>query len=168
MQTRHTLIATALILSSAACTTAGAAGDMAASGASADRERTARFSADELVNTGGWTLQSATAANGAAIGDMRPADVTFDMHFSDGQVNASGGCNQLRGDYKVVGKHLELNLPIVTRMSCTDEKNLADRRFSERMSRAFKVELLEPQPYRLRLTSDDGDVMVFQAEPISL
>ncbi len=63
---------------------------------------------------------------------------------------------------------LEMTLNIATRMSCSDDKNLADSRFSELVSQSFKVELLEPQPYRMRLTSDSGDVLVFQAKPIQL
>ena len=63
---------------------------------------------------------------------------------------------------------LDMTLAIATRMSCTDDKNLADRSFSELMGQSFKVELIEPQPYRMRLTSDNGDVLVFQAKPIPL
>lgn len=168
MTIRTALITTALLVSTAACTMAGAVGHPPATDADAPRERTARFSADELVNTGGWVLQSATAADGTALTSMRAPDTAFEMTFADGRVSASGGCNQLRGDYSATAKRLVLSLPIVTRMSCTDDKNLADRSFSERMSRAFKVELLEPQPYRLRLTNDDGDVIIFAAQPMSL
>ena len=167
---RNTLLAAAVFVSTTACTMAGATGDMtaAAAGSGTERERIARFSPTELRNTGGWTLESAHDAGGAGIAEVRAPGVAFEMTFADGQVSASGGCNQLRGEYKVAGKRLDMTLAIVTRMSCTDDKNLADRRFSELMSRAFKVELIEPQPYRMRLTSDDGEVVVLQAKPIPL
>lgn len=186
MPVRHTMIAAALLLSTAACAspngTGAAGGDAPASSAAdtagsapgsaavagAERERTASFNRDELINTGGWTLQSATAAGGAGIAEVRVAGAEFEMKFSGGEVDAQGGCNQLRGAYTASGKRLEMTLNIATRMSCSDDRNLADRRFSELMSQSFKVELLQPQPYRMRLTSDSGEVLVFQAKPIPL
>ncbi len=180
MSVRNAMIAAALLLSTTACASANGTGDSpadAAAGAAADasgtatgaeRERTATFNRDELVNTGGWTLQSATAADGAGIAEVRVAGAEFEMTFSGNSVSAQGGCNQLSGSYTASGKRLEMTLNIATRMSCSDDKNLADRRFSELMSQSFKVELLQPQPYRMRLTSDSGDVLVFQAKPIPL
>lgn len=175
MTFRNALLAATVLMSATACATAGATGDRPAAASSstaaasgAQGERIARFSPTELRNTGGWTLESAHAAGGASIAEVRAPGIAFEMTFADGQVNASGGCNQLRGEYTVTGKRLDMTLAIATRMSCTDDKNLADRSFSERMSQSFKVELIEPQPYRMRLTSDSGEVMVFQAKPIPL
>jgi heat shock protein HslJ len=154
---RNTLLAATVCLSIAAGT-----------GAAAERERIARFKPTELINTGGWILESANASGGARIAELRAPGIAFEMTFANGEVSASGGCNRLRGTYKVAGKRLDMTLAITTRMSCTDDKNLADRSFSERMTQSFKVELIEPQPYRMRLTSDTGDVLVFQAKPIPL
>lgn len=177
MSVRNAMIA-ALLLSTTACASANgtgtggapadAAGDAPGSAAGAERERTASFNRDELINTGGWTLQSATAAGGAGIAEVRASGADFELTFSGGEVDAKADCNQLRGTYTVSGKRLAMTLNIATRMSCGDDKNLADRRFSELMSQSFKVELLQPQPYRMRLTSDSGDVLVFQAKPIQL
>ena len=178
MNTRTALIATTLFLSTAACASADTTGDLAgdlagtarsdAAATGAERERTARFSPTELSNTGGWTLESANAAGGAGIAEVRAPGIAFEMTFANGEVSASGGCNRLRGTYTVAGKRLDMTLAIATRMSCTDDKNLADRSFSELMGQSFKVELIEPQPYRMRLTSDSGQVLVFQAKPIPL
>ncbi len=173
---RNTLLAATVFVSTTACAMAGATGDMPAAAdgsgtatvSGAERERIARFSPTELRNTGGWMLESAHAAGGVSIAEVRAPGIAFEMTFADGQVSASGGCNQLRGEYTVTGKRLGMTLSIATRMSCTDDKNLADRSFSERMSQSFNVELIEPQPYRMRLTSDSGEVMVFQAKPIPL
>lgn len=180
MSVRNAMIAAALLFSTTACASANgtSAGDSpadaaadapgSAAAAGAERERTASFNRDELINTGGWTLQSATAAGGASIAEVRASGADFEMTFSGGGVDAKADCNQLRGEYTVSGKRLQMTLNIATRMSCADDKNIADRRFSELMSQSFKVELLEPQPYRMRLTSDSGDVLVFQAKPIQL
>lgn len=172
MMLRNALFAATVFVSTTACASASDTGDMSAAGigpaAGAERERIARFSPTELSNTGGWTLESANAAGGAGIAEVRAPGIAFEMTFSNGEVSASCGCNQLRGTYTVAGKRLDMTLAITTRMSCTDDKNLADRTFSERMSQSFKVELIEPQPYRMRLTSETGDVLVFQAKPIPL
>ena len=178
MTIHRALIAATLFLSTTACASGNAPGDTAAGvpadaasstrATGAERERIARFSPTELRNTGGWMLESAQDAAGAGIAELRAADAAFEMTFTDGQVSASGGCNQLRGTYRVGGKRLEMTLAIATRMSCTDDKNIADRSFSERMTQSFKVELIEPQPYRMRLSSDSGEVLVFQAKPIPL
>ncbi len=171
---RNALLATTVFISTTACASADTGGDMPGSGhadaaaTGAERERTARFSPTELSNTGGWTLESANAAGGAGIAELRAPGIAFEMTFSNGEVSASGGCNRLRGTYTVAGNRLDMTLAIATRMSCTDDKNVADRSFSELMGQSFKVELIEPQPYRMRLTSDSGDVVVFQAKPIPL
>ena len=86
----------------------------------------------------------------------------------DLDVRANGGCNDLRGTYTVSGKRMAFEIAIATRMSCSDEKNRADQAFGELMNRSFKAELLEPLPYRLRLTSDDGQVLVFEQLPMKL
>ncbi len=178
MPVRNAMIAAALLFSTTACASATGTGDTPAdaagnpsagtAAAGAERERTANFNRDELINTGGWTLQSATAAGGAGIAEVRAPGADFEMTFSGGEVSAKADCNQLHGTYTVSGKRLEMTLNIATRMSCSDDKNLADRRFSELMSQSFKVELLQPQPYRMRLTGDSGDVLVFQAKPLAL
>lgn len=171
---RNALFAATVFVSTTACASADTSGDMPGSGhadaaaTGAERERTARFSPTELSNTGGWTLESANSAGGAGIAELRAPGIAFEMTFSNGEVSASGGCNRLRGTYTVAGNRLDMTLAIATRMSCTDDKNLADRSFSELMGQSFKIELIEPQPYRMRLTSDSGDVVVFQAKPIPL
>ena len=171
---RNALLAATVFVSTTACASADTSGDTSgsaradAAASGAERERIARFSPTELSNTGGWTLESAVAAGGAGIAEVRAPGIAFEMTFADGQVSAAGGCNQLRGTYTVAGQRLEMTLAIATRMSCTDDKNLADRSFSELMSGAFKVELIEPQPYRMRLTGETGNVLVFQAKPIPL
>ena len=173
---RNALLAATVFVSTTACASADtsadmagtASGDAAAAAAGAERERTARFSPTQLSNTGGWTLESANAAGGAGIAEVRAPGIVFEMTFANGEVSASGGCNKLRGTYMVAGNRLDMTLAIATRMSCTDDKNLADRSFSELMGQSFKVELIEPQPYRMRLTSDSGEVLVFQAKPLPL
>lgn len=163
---------TASLLLITACAHAGDAGDMtahasadaSAGGGAAGEGRSVRVDRDELINTGGWTLASATGAESAAA--VRAEGIAFAMTFDRGEVVANGGCNTIRGGYTLSGKRMSFEVAITTRMACTDDKNLADRSFVELLNREFKAELLEPQPYRLRLTDDSGQVLEFQAKPL--
>lgn len=167
-------VLTASLLLITACAHAGDVGDMTAdatanANAGADagaagEGRSVRVDRDELINTGGWTLASATGAESAAA--VRAEGIAFAMTFDRGEVVANGGCNTIRGGYTLSGKRMSFEVAITTRMACTDDKNLADRSFVELLNREFKAELLEPQPYRLRLTDDTGQVLEFQAKPL--
>ena len=129
------------------------------------KTRSLRVDRNELVNTGGWALAS---ASGAQAETLRAPGVAFKVTFTGKGVHANGGCNDLRGTYTLSGKRMAFEIAIATRMSCGDEKDRADQAFSERMNRSFKAELLEPLPYRLRLTSDDGQVLEFEQLPMKL
>ncbi|MBX3714150.1 MAG: META domain-containing protein [Lysobacter sp.] len=142
-----------------ACATPGAPAD------AGDKARSLRVDRNELVNTGGWKLASVTGAQAEAL---RAPGVAFEVSFTGKDVHANGGCNDLRGTYTVSGKRMAFEIAIATRMSCSDDRNRADQAFSELMNRSFKAELLEPLPYRLRLTSDDGQVLVFEQLPIRI
>lgn len=176
MSLRNAMIATALMLTTAACAHAGAttgttpdaAGDAAggATAAGSGGERSLRVDRDELINTGGWRLDSASGGDGAAA--VRAPGIAFDISFDREGISANGGCNTIRGTYTVSGKRMSFDVAITTRMSCSDDKNLADRSFVELMNQSFQAELLEPMPYRLRLTGDGGQVLVFQAKPMQL
>lgn len=158
---RATLSIVALLSTSFA--TAAPAPSAPASGG--DKARSLRVDPNELVNTGGWKLAS---ASGAHAGTLRAPGVAFEVSFTGTDVRANGGCNDLRGTYSVSGKRMAFQIAIATRMSCSDDKNRADQAFSELMNRSFKAELLEPLPYRLRLTSDDGQVLVLEQLPMKI
>lgn len=178
MSLRNAMIATALMLTTTACAHAGAtagttpddagdaAGATAATAAGSGGERSLRVDRDELINTGGWRLASASGSDGAAA--VRAPGIAFDISFDREGISANGGCNTIRGTYTVSGKRMRFDVAITTRMSCSDDKNLADRSFVELMNQSFQAELLEPMPYRLRLTGDGGQVLVFQAKPMQL
>ena len=131
-------------------------------------ERTVRLNRDELVNTGGWQLSSARGGDAETASTIRAGGADFVLTFDGERVSARGGCNTLRGTYTLGGKRMRFDLAVATRMACKDDGNRADSRFAELMGQEFKAELLEPQPYRLRLTADDGTVLEFTAKPMSL
>ena len=65
-----------------------------ASADAGDKARSLRVDRNELVNTGGWTLASATGAQAEAL---RAPEVAFKVSFTGKDVHANGGCNDLRG-----------------------------------------------------------------------
>ncbi len=152
----RTALSLPVLLLAVACT--GTAGAGAGDG------RSVRVDRDELINTGGWKLTSASGGDAATA--LRAPGIEFTMTFTRGEVSANGGCNTLSGTYTASGKRMQFDIAITTRMSCTDDKNLADRSFVELLNREFKAELLEPMPYRLRLTADTGEVLEFQSQPL--
>lgn len=134
----------------------------------AANERTARLNRDELVNTGGWQLSSARGGDAETTTAVRAGGADFVLTFDGDRVSARGGCNTLRGTYTLAAKRMQFDLSIATRMACKDDGNRADSSFAALMGQEFKAELIEPQPYRLRLTADDGTVLEFTAKPMSL
>lgn len=126
------------------------------------RERTLRVDPNELVNTGGWTLAATTAPGAAPMAAAVPFRLVFDRRT----VAVEDGCPTLRGDYALAGKRMTFTLAPTVGQDCTGEAAQAGAAFLAAINRAFQAELLEPFPYRLRLTADDGTVLEFQAQPM--
>jgi heat shock protein HslJ len=121
----------------------------------------------ELMNVGGWALESAQNANGgmleALIADGVQVKIAFDM---DG-MRADVGCNKLAGGYRAASGRIATDLAITTRMACDDAKNRAEAALTELFKQNFKAELRQTQPMRLRLTGKNGEVLMFSAMPLS-
>ncbi|TXI51064.1 MAG: META domain-containing protein [Lysobacter sp.] len=158
--------ALALTLLLGACASgANAGGSPAATDVSGARK--ARVDKNELINVGGWKLESAHGADRAGIDALFVENAAYELKFDRDQVSVVGGCNQLRGTYSG-SKRMTFEVAIATRMACKDDRNLADQRMSELLNGSYGAELLESQPMRLRLTGDDGTVLVFVATPLQL
>lgn len=163
---RRLPIAFAMILLLSACASgANAGGSPAATDVSGARK--ARVDKNELINVGGWKLESAHGADRAGIDALFVENAAYELKFDRDQVSVVGGCNQLRGTYSG-SKRMTFEVAIATRMACKDDRNLADQRMSELLNGSYGAELLESQPMRLRLTGDDGTVLVFVATPLQL
>lgn len=126
------------------------------------RERTLHVDRDELVNTGGWTLTTTTAPGGAPV----EAAVPFRLVFDRKTVTTKGGCPTLQGDYTLVGKRMGFTLSAAIGEDCTGDAAQASGAFLTAMNHTFEGALVEPLPYRLRLTADDGTVLEFQSQPM--
>jgi heat shock protein HslJ len=126
------------------------------------RERTLHVDRDELVNTGGWTLTTTTAPGGAPVAAATPFRLVFDRRT----VTVKGGCPKLQGDYTLVGKRMGFTLAAAVGEDCTADAAQASAAFLTTIDRTFEGALVEPLPYRLRLTADDGTVLEFQSQPM--
>jgi len=126
------------------------------------RERTVRVDRNELVNTGGWTLTTTTAPGAAPVA----AAVPFRLVFERKTVTIEDGCPTLRGDYTQSGKRMGFTLTATVGQDCTGDAARATEDFLATMNRSFEAELVEPPPYRLRLTAEDGTVLEFQSQPM--
>lgn len=126
------------------------------------RERTLHVDRDELVNTGGWTLTTTTAPGGAPVAAATPFRLVFDRKT----VAVKGGCPALQGDYTLVGKRMGFTLVAAPGQDCAADAAQAGGAFLATINRTFEGALVEPLPYRLRLTADDGTVLEFQSQPM--
>lgn len=132
------------------------------------RAETRRLTPDELSNTGGWTLRTASGADGARVAALFPEGHEAVLTFDRERVSAHAGCNRISGSYRSTRDSLTLDLSVMTKMRCPDPLNQADAALSERLTGRFRAELLEGMPVRLRLTAEDGSVYVFEARPLQL
>lgn len=126
------------------------------------RERTLHVDRDELINTGGWTLTTTTAPGGTPVA----AAVPFRLVFDRKTVAVKGSCPTLQGDYTLVGKRMGFTLAATVGEDCTGDAAQASGAFLTTINRTFEGALVEPLPYRLRLTADDGTVLEFQSQPM--
>lgn len=126
------------------------------------RERTLRVDRDELVNTGGWTLTTTTAPGAAPVA----ATVPFRLVFDRKTTVVEDGCPTLRGDYTQTGKRMGFTLVAAVGQDCSGDAAQGAADFLATINRSFEAELIEPFPYRLRLTAEDGTVLEFQSQPM--
>lgn len=130
--------------------------------------RKLRVDKNELMNVGSWKLESAKGPMQDGLDAMFAPGLQLALRFDSEEVSVVGGCNQMRGRYIGGSRRMEFDVAITTRMSCEDEKNLADQRISELLRGAYTVEIRETQPPRLRLIGEDGTELVFIATPMQL
>jgi heat shock protein HslJ len=158
--------ATVLLLAALACVHDAAHADETSSAAYASAPKLA-VSKTELINVGGWRLESAQTATGAAIDTLTASGLEVKIAFEKDGMRADVGCNTLAGSYRAGGGKIATDLAITTRMACDDTKNRAEAALTEMFKQNFKAELRQTEPMRLRLVGENGDVLMFAAMPLS-
>ena len=167
---RHLLLTSALVIT---CAGGAVAGEPIAVPGVIDiptLERADRrpLSGNELLNSGGWVLELATGADGQRLDALFPEGEPYTLKFDDDGISARGSCNTLRGRYSAGSRRLEVTLAISTRMACTDDRNRGDAALAEVLTGRMEADLRETMPLRLRVTTQDGSVLVFRGLPFGL
>lgn len=145
---------------------AGTGGDDVAPAATkaADQQTLAHLDVQRLQGQH-WLLRQATAADGTRIDALFARDdkpVTLD--FADGRLSVSNTCNRLGGGYTLDGGTLKVSALASTLMACTDKALMAlDEAVSSRLQGELKA--AQGADGALTLTTVQGDVLVFAAEP---
>jgi heat shock protein HslJ len=169
MLNRAALLTSAIYASlalSSACVVTTASADETSAAAFASAPKLS-VSKTELINVGGWMLESAQSANGAAIEALTTTGTEVKIAFEMDGIRADAGCNKLAGTYRAGSGKITTDLAITTRMSCDDAKNRADAALSELFKQTFKAELRQTEPMRMRLIGENGEVLMFVAMPLS-
>lgn len=168
---RHLLLASALVIACAGCAT-GAAAQIAVPGVidvpTLERADRRALSSNELLNSGGWVLELATGPDGQRLDALFPEGEPYTLKFDEQGISARGSCNTLRGRYSAGSQRLEVELAISTRMACTDDRNRGDAALADVLKGRMKADLRETMPLRLRVTTEDGRVLVFRGLPLGL
>jgi heat shock protein HslJ len=158
------LLAPVLLLAASAASDVRADDTSAAAFASAPKLTVEQT---ELINVGGWALESAQNANGGALEALTTSGVQVKIAFDLDGMRADVGCNKLAGSYRAGSGRIATDLAITTRMACDDAKNRAEAALTELFKQSFKAELRQTEPMRLRLTGKNGEVLMFSAMPLA-
>ena len=128
-----------------------------------------RVAADMLAPTlqaNRWQLLSAVDAQGSPIGRLaqRPGQpVTF--VFTDDQIVIDGGCNGLRGAFKVDAAKLQVGRTITTMMACEPALMATDAALAKLVEAPLQIEIDKGSVPLMRLVSASNDRLVFAGTP---
>jgi heat shock protein HslJ len=155
-----------VLLAALACAPGAAHADETSSAAFASAPKLT-VSKTELINVGGWRLESAQTLTGTAIDALTASGLEVKIAFEMDGMRADVGCNKLAGTYRAGSGKITTDLAITTRMACDDAKNRAEAALTEMFKQNFKAELRQSEPMRLRLVGENGDVLMFAAMPLN-
>src|SRR5262249_13387209 len=128
-----------------------------------------RAAADMLAPTlraNHWQLLSAVDAKGSPIGGLAPRPeqpVTF--VFTDDRIVIGGGCNALRGPFKVDAAKLEVGPTISTTMACEPALMATDAALAKLVEAPLPIAIDKGTVPLMRLVSASNDRLVFAGAP---
>ena len=144
-------------------------GGAGASPASYVLKQVPRVAADMLAPTlqaNRWQLLSAVDAQGIPIGALaqRPGQpITF--AFVDDRIVIDGGCNALRGAFKVDAAKLEVGRTISTMMACEPALMATDAALAKLVETPLRIEIDKGSVPLMRLVSASNERLVFAGTP---
>jgi heat shock protein HslJ len=128
-----------------------------------------RAAADRLAPTlqsNRWQLLSAVDAQGSPIARLAPRPglpVTF--VFTDDRIVIEGGCNALRGAFKVDAAKLEVGRTNSTMMACEPALMATDAALAKLVEAPLAIEIDKGSVPLMRLVSASNDRLVFAGTP---
>lgn len=114
-----------------------------------------------------WRLDSATDGAGQRIGAVFPAaGRPFVFGFSGSRVLVEGGCNSIRGGYRVAADgRLEFGQMAATMMACEPALMQADAALAKLLAAPLQVTMAGDLQPRLRLVTTANDTLVLVGQP---
>ena len=129
-------------------------------------ERSAEQSLTDMLQDHRWSLLNATDATNRRIDALFPdPERAFQFSFAESRLHAEGGCNGVRGGFRVdaAGK-LEVTGMMSTRMACPEPLMQADATLSRLLAEPLElVPVGGAQPTLVMLTAD-GEALMLQGE----
>ncbi len=127
-----------------------------------------RLSKEELINVGGWKLESAVDSRHASIDALFAHGNALVITFDRNTIEVRGGCHPLRGKYTLGNNKITTELSTDSGATCDDAKHQTDLMLSEMFKQTVKAELRDTQPVHMRLTDAHDNVLIFSAMPLQL
>jgi heat shock protein HslJ len=114
-----------------------------------------------------WRLDSVTDGAGKRIEAVFPATGrAFTFAFSGSRVLVEGGCNSMRGDYRVAADgRLEFGRMAATMMACAPALMQADAALSKLLAAPLQVAMAGGAQPQLRLVTAANETMVLIGQP---
>ncbi len=113
-----------------------------------------------------WTLMEATDATGQRMDALFPnPERAFQVNFTNSRVHVQGGCNGLRGDFRVDEEgFLTVRATMSTLMACEDRLMEADAALSALLADPLETVLVRGDHPRLVLLTTASDALVLRGE----
>lgn len=113
-----------------------------------------------------WRLESATAADGAALDALAAnPDAPLQLDFSEGRVSVSNACNRMGAEFNLDAGQLGFGPMVSTEMACAEPLMAMEREAHTRLAGEHRYTLEAGEPPRLRLVNPHGDTLVFTGTP---
>ena len=109
-----------------------------------------------------WRLDSARSVDGRRVDALFPDGKPFELRFDSGRLMLTGGCNGLRGAFRIdVDGQLQTGPMLSTMMACEPALMAADKTMTELFAQPLDLMLVQgPQP-TLVLLSSAGTALAF-------
>jgi hypothetical protein len=113
-----------------------------------------------------WRLDAATEASGRRIDALFPGAARgFALTFEDGAIVVDGGCNTMRGGYRLEADgRLVVGRLAATMKGCEPALMQADAALARRLAEPLQAGIARGAAPRVRLSTASGDVLLLAGE----